>query len=105
MTNSRRKGQTGELEFIRRHLLEHWPQARRNLDQYSEDKRDCVRAGGVHWQIKRTERLALWSAIRQAETEAIGADLPVVAFRRNRSGWYCVISASELVALLRLRES
>jgi len=30
---------------------------------------------------------------------------PIVAFRRNRSAWYCIIEADELVALLRLRET
>lgn len=103
MTNSRAKGARGEREFIERHLLNHWPGAKRNLDQFGEDKRDVVRVAGCHFQIKRTERLELWAAIKQAEQEAIGADVPIVAFRRNRSRWYCVIDADELVALLRLR--
>jgi uncharacterized protein (UPF0216 family) len=103
--NSRAKGARGEREFIERHLLEHWPQARRNLDQFGEDKRDCIRVAGVHWQIKRTERLELWAAIHQAEQEASPLDVPIVAFRRNRSRWYCVLEADELIALLRLREA
>lgn len=100
MINSRAKGARGEREFIERHLAPRWPEAKRNLDQYSDDKRDCIRIAGVHWQIKRTERLELWAAIRQAETEAIGTDLPIVAFRRNRSAWYCALSADDLVPLL-----
>lgn len=99
--NSRAKGAQGEREFIARHLVPHWPEAKRNLDQFGDDKRDCVRVGGVHWQIKRVEKLSIWAALTQAETEVVGTDLPVVAFRRNRSGWYCALSAEEFVSLLR----
>jgi len=101
---SRRKGARGELEFIQRHLQPYWPEAGRNLDQFGADKRDCVRVGGVHWQIKRTERLDLWGALAQAEREATGADLPIVAFRRNRSRWFCAIEAEPLVGLLAWRD-
>jgi len=102
--NSRRKGAVGEREFITDYLAPFWPDACRNLYQFGADKNDVARVAGVHWQIKRTENLRLWAAIKQAETEATGGDLPVVAFRRNRSRWYCILDAHELVALLRLRE-
>jgi hypothetical protein len=102
--NSRRKGARGELEFIQQHLAPHWPDACRNLDQFKADKRDCLNVAGVHWQIKRTERLDLWAAIHQAQTEAAANDVPVVAFRRNRSGWNCIVTADELIALLRLKD-
>lgn len=98
--NSRAKGARGERDFIRSVLLPHWPEAGRNLDQFGEDKRDTLRCGGIHWQIKRVERLNIWLALKQAETEAIGADLPVVAFRRNRSRWYAALDAESLAALL-----
>jgi hypothetical protein len=100
MTNSRAKGQRGEREFIARHLAPYWPEAGRNIDQFGEDKRDVARCAGVHWQIKRTERLAMWDAIAQAHHEAIGGDLPVVAFRRNRSAWYCIVAADDYVPML-----
>lgn len=97
--NSRSKGKRGELEFIREHLAEFWPDAKRNLDQFKGDGRDCLDAGDFHWQIKRTERLELWKAIEQAESEARG-HVPLVAFRRNRSPWYVVGRAGFLVPLL-----
>jgi hypothetical protein len=103
--NSRAKGARGELEFIQLHLAPYWPQACRNLDQYGPHKQDCLNVAGCHFQIKRTERLDLWKAIRQAETEAAPTDLPIVAFRRNRSRWMCALGADELIALLRLREA
>lgn len=102
---SRRKGQRGENEFITRHLVNYWPEAKRNLDQFGDDGRDVLNVAGCHWQIKRTERLDLWAAIQQTECEAATTDTPIVAFRRNRSPWYCIIEADELVALLRLRET
>ncbi len=104
MVNSRAKGKRGELEFINQHLRPYWPDACRNIDQFGSDKRDCLNVAGVHWQIKRTERLDMWGALAQAHDEAASTDLPVVAFRRNRSNWFCTLEASELVALLRLRE-
>jgi hypothetical protein len=102
--NSRAKGKKGEQEFINQHLRPFWPDACRNADQTKTDKNDCLNAAGCHWQIKRTESLRVWDAIEQAESEAAATDLPVVAFRRNRSKWFCVLEASELVALLRMRE-
>jgi hypothetical protein len=103
--NSRSKGKRGEQEFINLHLRPYWPDACRNIDQFGADKRDCLNVAGCHFQIKRTERFEVWKALAQAEHEAAGTDLPIVAFRRNRSKWYCVLDAAELVALLRMRES
>lgn len=101
--NSRSKGKRGELEFINRHLRPHWPKACRNVDQHGEDKRDCLNVAGVHWQVKRTEAFQVWAALEQAESEARDGDMPVVAFRRNHSKWYCVLSAEDLVELLRVK--
>lgn len=103
--DSRRKGMRGEREFIERHLAPYWPEAKRNLDQFGDDKRDCINVAGAHWQIKRVEKLHIWTALQQAESEAMGADVPIVAFRRNRSGWYCALPAELFVALLAWREN
>ena len=102
---SRRKGAAGEREFINTFLRPFWPKACRNIDQYSDDKRDCLNVAGCHWQIKRQETTKVWEWIAQTEDEAAPTDLPIVAFRRNRSKWYCVVEAEELIALLRLREA
>jgi hypothetical protein len=103
--NSRRKGKVGEQDFINKILRPYWPEASRNIDQFRDDKRDVLAVEGVHFQIKRTEALNIWAALAQAESESAEHDLPVVAFRRNRSKWYCVLEADELMALLRLRDS
>jgi hypothetical protein len=103
--NSRRKGKDAEQEFINKHLREYWPEAARNIDQFREDKRDVIAVNGVHWQIKRVEALNIWTALAQAEGEASPLDIPVVAFRRNRSKWFAALPADELIALLRLKDS
>lgn len=97
--NSRAKGAVGEREFIGKHLIEFWPTARRNLEQHTEDKRDSLDTGDLHWQIKRTEALRIWEALKQAEDEA-GGRMPLLAFRRNRSPWYVAGRASLLVPIL-----
>jgi hypothetical protein len=98
--NSRRKGKAGELEFIQKHLARVWPAAKRNLDQFQDDKRDALEVDGFHFQIKRAERAEIWAWIKQAETEAAEGDVPVVAFRRNRSRWYCVVDAERMMELI-----
>ena len=37
--------------------------------------------------------------------EEAGTNVPVVAFRRNRSGWYAALPFDDLAALLELRHS
>jgi hypothetical protein len=103
--NSRAKGKRGELEFIQQHLIPFWPEAKRNIDQFGTDKRDCLEVAGVHWQIKRVERLNIWKAMDQARDEADAHDLPIVAHRINRQPWLCTLEAEELIPLLRLREA
>ena len=103
MINSRNKGKRGELELVGL-LSEYWPECCRNIDQFKDDKRDVLHTPGVHWQVKRVEKLNIWAALQQAEGEAAEHDVPVVAFRRNRSGWKAALDLHELVALLRLKE-
>lgn len=103
--NSRAKGKRAEQDFINRHLRPYWPEAARNIDQFRDDKRDVIAVNGVHFQCKHVESLNIWAALAQAESEASPLDLPVVAFKRNRSPWYAALPADELIALLRLRES
>jgi hypothetical protein len=102
--DSRAKGKRGELELAKI-LAPHWPEVCRNLDQFGADKRDMLHTPATHWQVKRVESLNIWKALNQATNEAAKGDLPVVAFRRNRTGWYAALELDEFVALLRLREA
>jgi hypothetical protein len=101
--NSRSKGKRAELELCKM-LTPHWPQACRNLDQFSTDKRDILNVPGLHIQAKHVESLNIWKALNQAITEADPKDVPVVAFKRNRSPWFAALELDELIPLLRLKE-
>lgn len=103
--NSRAKGKRGELEFIQRHLIDAWPEAKRNLDQFGADKRDVIEVAGISWQIKRVEALNFWKGFAQAKTEAAEHDIPILAARRNLSPWLCTLEANELIPMLRLRDA
>jgi len=81
-----------------------WPDVCRNLDQFGANKQDALNCGGIHWQIKYVEALNIWKALNQAVTESDPKDVPIVAFRRNRSLWYAAMELDELIPLLRLKE-
>lgn len=42
---------------------------------------------GVHIECKRVERLNLYEALKQSESDAKGEEIPVVCHRRNRDSW------------------
>ncbi len=56
----------------------------------------------IHIEVKRTERLAVWDALMQAESDARDGQEPVLHFRRNHSGWYVCISLDFFLRLMRL---
>jgi len=102
---SRTKGARAEAEVVSILRAAGWPHARRVFDSGSAGGGDVQGPAGVVFEVKRTERLNIWEAIEQAETGATNRELPVVAFRRNRSGWYAALPLDELLALLKLREA
>lgn len=98
---SRQKGKRGEREFAA-FLRERGVEARRGVQyQGGPDSPDVESALPVHWEVKRTEALALWAALQQAESEAASGRLPVVVHRRNKTGWVAVLRAEALVVLLK----
>jgi hypothetical protein len=101
----RGKGNRAEREVIDMLQARGW-NARRNFQSGGQGGGDVI--GGppdVHIEVKHRERCSIWEWIGQAEDECRPTDLPVVMFRRNRCGWYAVVPADELLALLQLRES
>lgn len=107
--NSRRKGTAGELEFAALLRAQGYASARRG-QQYrgGGDSPDVVGVAGVHHEVKRTERLALYNAVDQARRDAApGGGMPVVAHRCNskprscRGEWLFVLGASDYFELLR----
>jgi hypothetical protein len=99
----RNKGARGELEVLEL-VRARWPRATRNFASGAAGNGDIARGPeGVSFECKRTERLRLRDAWRQA-VQAAGTDLPVVATRWNRGPWLAVLELDELLALLELKE-
>lgn len=101
----RSKGNRAERAVVDMLRERGWTHARRNFQSGGQGGGDII--GGptdVHLEVKCRERCAIWEWIAQAEGEARPTDMPVVVFRRNRSGWYACLSLDELLALLALRE-
>lgn len=53
----------------------------------------------LHFEVKRVETFNVWKALAQAERDC-GDKTPVVAFRRNRGGWYAALPMHRLFDLL-----
>lgn len=106
--NSRDKGKRGELEW-RDELVARGYEARRGQQHAGGgDSPDVVHnIPGVHFEVKRTERLSLYDAVNQARRDAAGK-MPVVAHRCNgsrrkddcRGEWLVVLGVEDFFALL-----
>lgn len=99
---SRNKGKAGERELAALLTAEGF-EARRGV-QYrgGNDSPDvlCPSLPGVHFEVKRTERLRLYDALAQAKAD-VGGKLPVVAHRANRHDWIAMLNFRDLLAILR----
>lgn len=98
---SRTKGRAGEQEVAR--LLR---EAGFDVDRVPNSgglrvKGDITGLDGFHLEVKRKERLDLWTCLEQARTEAPEGDVPLLIFRRNRSEWQACLPLSDLIELLR----
>lgn len=103
----RTKGAGGELEIV--HILRDagWKDAERTHDGRAQRTRGDIRNGpaGIHFEIKRVERLNVPAALRQAEQDANPLDIPVLVHRSSRQEWQATIPLSDLLDLLKLREA
>ena len=59
----------------------------------------CPTLPGLHFEVKRAERLRLHEAMQQAIEDA-GDKLPIVAHRRNRGDWLAIVRLSDLIKLM-----
>lgn len=98
--NSRQKGAAGEREFAKL-LRDHGYEAERGVQhQGGKDSPDVkTNMQGVHWEIKRTERLHLHEAMEQSKRDAGEDEMPLVGYRRNRSEWLVIQPFEEWVKL------
>ena len=52
-------------------------------------------------ECKNTEKLSIWAAMEQAESNKKEGRIPMVVFKRNRSKTYAVLELSKLLELLK----
>jgi uncharacterized protein (DUF2237 family) len=100
MTNSRTKGKVGEREAAGELVeVRVCASARRGVQyQGGVDSPDLhTSLPGVLFEVKRTEKLSLYAAMKQAKADA-GPNVPVILHRRNRQ------ETLAIVPLARLRE-
>jgi len=101
MPNSNQKGKRGEREAAG--LLKQYGFEARRGQQFSGggDSPDVVHnIPGVHIEVKRTETLSPYKAIKQARED--GEDkTPVVLHRRNGKEWLAILPAHDLLELYR----
>lgn len=102
---SRNKGKSGERELARLLSAEGFIASRGVQYRGGTDSPDvvCPCLPGIHFEVKRTERLRLYDALAQASRDA-GDKLPVVAHRANASPWVAILELTDLLAVLRASE-
>ncbi len=100
--NSRQKGKIGELDFARL-LREVGFEARRG-QQFAggTDSPDVITSvPGVHFEVKRVERLNVNAAIEQAVADAPTSTFHCVAHRKNKKPWLATLPMRQFLAIYR----
>lgn len=108
MSKSQRdKGAAGEREVLELLHKHGWTRAHRNFGSGSQGGGDIARGpAGIGLECKRQETTKIWEWVGQAARDTDGTgDIPVVAFRRNRSEWMACLPFEELLKLLAEREA
>lgn len=97
---SRDKGANGEREVVSI-LRERGFDAKRSFYQIAGDREDVTGMPGYAIEVKRTERLELWSALDQAAKAADATQTkPLLAFRRNRTDWQVALPLADFLDLM-----
>lgn len=73
---------------------------RGNQSRGGHEQSDVVGLPGHHVEVKRTERLSIWAAMRQAEADCAEGDVPIVFTRRNREPWLVVLWGEDYLRML-----
>jgi len=97
---SRDKGKRGERELAAELQRLFGVTARRGV-QYrgGADSPDVITdIPDVHFEVKRTERLSLYPAMKQAACDA-GEKVPVVCHKQNRQEWLVIVRLEDLPKL------
>lgn len=100
MTNSKRKGNAGELEIA--HILQDRGYDARRGQQYcgANGDADVIGIDGLHIEVKRTEKCNPYKFLEQAERDANDGEIPVVFHRQNRKKWIAIIGLDEFLGMV-----
>lgn len=98
---SREKGKRGERE-VAAFLRANGYDAHRGVQyQGGKDSPDVVGLPGVHIEVKRTNRLALWDALSQSVSDAGEDEMPVVFHRPDNCPWVVIMYAKDWIQIYR----
>lgn len=97
--NSRSKGVRGERELAG--ILRDYGYPCRRGQQYSgaNGDADVVGLPGVHIEVKRRERLEIYTAIAQAVHDAREDETPAVFHRKNDCEWLVTLRMDDFMKL------
>jgi len=96
--NSKQKGKRGELEACKA-LETILNISHRRSVQYcgKAGDADIIGLKGIHFEVKRSEKMNLYEALSQAVKDAKNDDIPVVMHRKNNKDWVLVLKAENIV--------
>ena len=99
---SRNKGKVGEREAAKV-LSELLGIEVRRAQQFAGgvDSADIIGVPGLHVEVKRVEKLRLYSAVEQSVNDG-GINCPIVMHRTNKQPWLVSLRVSDLVRLSRI---
>lgn len=97
--NSKQKGKRGELEWCK--FCKKYGINIRRSQQYcgsSKDSADCVGLDGIHFEVKRVEKLNIDKAMEQAINDCgFSKAIPVVVHKKNRGKWLVTMRAEDWI--------
>lgn len=97
--NSRSKGAKGERELAK--ILREYGYPCRRGQQYSgaNGDADVVGLPNIHIEVKRRERLEIYTAIAQAVRDAKNDEKPAVFHRKNECEWLVTMRLEDWMKL------
>ena len=104
--NSKQKGKRGELELASELRNLGFSETRRSI-QYNGNAKDAdadlVGISGYHVEVKRVEKLNIYTAMEQAKRDHTEGTVPAVFHRKNRTGWLVTIPLEEWADLYKAK--
>ena len=102
--NSKAKGKRGERQWRDQLRDAGFLKAHRGQQfKGTPDSPDvqCPELPNLHFEVKAVEALNVWKAMQQAIDDAGVDKIPVLAHKRNRSGWLVTMRAEDWLDLIR----